>query len=124
MAVFSPCAMQKQHPEKNLKLTGKPLQPTLDFAQRLVRLQKKTWIRYVLVPGLTDADNDILRLADYIACLGPIIERIEVLPFHQMGAFKWKELGLNYTREQTQTPSPEAIDHARSLFACQGLIVC
>ena len=108
-------------PEKYLKLTGKELQPTLDFAQRLVRLKKKVWIRYVLVPGLTDDDNDILRLADFVVGLGSIVERVEVLPFHQMGAFKWRELGIDYPLEHTPTPSVEATAHARSLFASRGL---
>jgi pyruvate formate lyase activating enzyme len=110
-------------PDKYLKLTGQPLQPTLDFAQRLVRLQKKIWLRYVLVPGLTDGEDDILRLADYVASLGPIVERIEVLPFHQMGAFKWKDLGLAYPLENTPTPSVKATNRARSLFASKGLTV-
>ena len=108
-------------PEKYHKLTGKELQPTLDFAQRLVRLKKKIWIRYVLVPGVTDDDRDILRLADFVAGLGATVERVEVLPFHQLGAFKWKELGLVYPLEHTLTPSAAATDHARSLFASRGL---
>jgi pyruvate formate lyase activating enzyme len=110
-------------PEKYLKLTGQPLQPTLDFAQRLVRLNKKLWLRYVLVPGLTDGEEDILHLADYVAGLGPLVERVEVLPFHQMGAFKWKDLGLDYPLKNTPTPSVEATDRARSLFASKGLTV-
>lgn len=108
-------------PEKYLKLTGSALQPTLDCAERLVRLKKKMWIRYVLVPDLTDDDNDILRLADYVARLGACVERVEVLPFHQMGAFKWKELGIPYALERTPTPTPEAVDHARGLFRSKGL---
>jgi pyruvate formate lyase activating enzyme len=110
-------------PEKYLKLTGKPLQPTLDFAQRLKRLHKKMWIRYVLVPGVTDDDKDILRLVDFIATLGDSVERVEVLPFHQLGAFKWKELGLDYTLEHSPTPTPEAVLHAQGLFASKGLKV-
>jgi pyruvate formate lyase activating enzyme len=110
-------------PEKYHALTGQHLQPTLDFAQRLKRLQKKIWLRYVLVPGLTDDDVDVTRLANYVADLGPIVERVEVLPFHQLGAFKWKELGMSYPLEHTPTPSLQAMDHARSLFAAKRLIV-
>jgi pyruvate formate lyase activating enzyme len=110
-------------PEKYLKLTGQALQPTLDFAQRLVRLRKKMWIRYVFVPGVTDDDADIRRLADFAAGLGDGVERIEVLPFHQMGAFKWKELGIPYALEHTPTPTVGALDHARGLFAAKGLRV-
>jgi len=110
-------------PDKYKKLTGSTLQPTLDCAERLVRLKKKMWIRYVLVPGLTDDDKDILHLADYIAGLGKTVERVEVLPFHQMGTFKWKELGINYALEKTPTPTVEAVDHAKALFASKGLMV-
>jgi pyruvate formate lyase activating enzyme len=110
-------------PVKYLALTGKELQPTLDFAQRLVRLKKKIWLRYVFVPGLTDDDADILKLADFLVTLGDALERVEVLPFHQMGSFKWKNLGIAYPLENTPTPTPEAADHARSLFASRGITV-
>jgi pyruvate formate lyase activating enzyme len=110
-------------PEKYKKITGKELQPTLDFAHRLVRLNKKIWIRYVLVPMLTDDQDDILRLADFLVTLGPIVERVEVLPFHQMGAFKWKALGIPYPLEHTPTPTLLQADAARQLFASRGLVV-
>lgn len=110
-------------PEKYQVLTGHTLQPTLDCAQRLSRLHKKMWLRYVLVPGLTDDEGDILRLADFVADLGSAVERVEILPFHQMGAYKWKELSLPYALEKTLTPSVEAIERARSLFASKGLTV-
>ena len=108
-------------PEVYRKLTGQALQPTLDFAQRLARLNKKVWLRYVLVPGLTDGDDDILRLADFAASLGTTVERVDVLPFHQLGSFKWKELGIPYQLDHTPTPTPESVTHARSLFASRGL---
>src|SRR6201996_3465699 len=73
-------------PEQYLRLTGQDLQPTMDFARRLVRLRKRMWVRYVLVPGLTDAAADINRLADFIVDLGDAVERVDVLPFHQLGA--------------------------------------
>ncbi|MDD4616543.1 MAG: pyruvate formate-lyase-activating protein [Alphaproteobacteria bacterium] len=108
-------------PDVYLAITGKPLQPTLDFAQRLVRLNKKMWIRYVLVPGLTDNEGDILALADYVKTLGPAVERIEVLPFHQMGAYKWKELELDYKLEEVPTPTPDETAMAKTLFKSRGL---
>jgi pyruvate formate lyase activating enzyme len=110
-------------PERYVELTGQPLQPTLDFAQRLVRLGKKMWIRYVLVPGLTDNEADIDRLAHYIASLGSAVERVEVLPFHQLGASKWAELGMEYKLADTPVPTGEQVAKARQLFAAQGLIV-
>jgi pyruvate formate lyase activating enzyme len=110
-------------PEQYRRLTGQDLQPTLDFAHRLVRMGKRMWIRYVLVPGWTDADADILRLADFVASLGPAVERLEVLPFHQMGAHKWQELGLPYALGDTPSPTSAGIEHARGLFASRGLVV-
>jgi pyruvate formate lyase activating enzyme len=108
-------------PEKYQELTGQALQPTLDFAQRLVRMNKKMWIRYVLVPGLTDDEGDILKLAEFIAGLESAVERVEVLPFHQMGAFKWKELGIPYRLEETRAPTADAVKRARELFESKGL---
>ncbi len=110
-------------PEKYLKLTGHPLQPTLDFARRLMRLKKKTWIRYVLVPGLTDDDNDILRLADIVSGMGDIVEQVDILPFHQMGAYKWEQLGLDYTLKDVPPPTEESLRRARALFETRGLKV-
>lgn len=110
-------------PEKHLKLTGHPVQPTLDFAQRLVRLGKKMWIRYVLVPDITDNNVDILNLADFVVSLGSAVERVEVLPFHQMGAHKWESLGMEYALARTPTPTAEQVQQARSLFASRGLLV-
>jgi len=110
-------------PERYQQITGRPLQPTLDFARRLVDLGKPMWIRYVLVPGLTDGAADILKLADFLAGLGPLVQRVEVLPFHQMGSYKWQSLGLEYRLAETPTPTPEQAAAARGLFASRGLAV-
>ncbi len=109
-------------PAQHERITARPLQPTLDFAQRLKALGKPMWLRYVLVPGLTDAKADIERLADIAASLGPSLERVEVLPFHQMGAGKWKALGLDYKLADTPTPTPEQTARARDIFAGRGLV--
>jgi pyruvate formate lyase activating enzyme len=106
------------------RLTGHDLQPTLDFARRLVRLGKPMWVRYVLVPGWTDAEADITRLADFIVTLGTAVERVEVLPFHQMGAHKWQQLGLPYELANTPAATVAETDAVRALFASRGLAVC
>src|ERR1700761_2526064 len=111
-------------PAQYRRLTGQDLQPTLDFAHRLTRLGKPMWIRYVLVPGWTDAPADILRLADFIATLGTAVDRVEVLPFHQLGAHKWQALGLHYQLNDTQAATPADTAAARALFASRGLQVC
>ncbi|MTJ80219.1 MAG: pyruvate formate lyase-activating protein [Telmatospirillum sp.] len=110
-------------PDQYQALTGKALQPTLDFARRLVNLGKKIWIRYVLVPNITDRDVDILTLADFVVSLGPAVERVEVLPFHQMGAHKWESLGMDYPLARVPTPTAEQVERARTLFASRGLMV-
>src|ERR1051325_5199796 len=76
--------------ERHRHLTGKDVGPTLDFARRLVERGKPVWLRYVLVPGLTDNTDDIAQLAKFAAGLGNV-ERVDVLPFHPMGRYKWKE---------------------------------
>ena len=97
------------------ELTGQPLQPTLDFAERLAALKKPVWLRYVLVPGWTDNLADIENLARYAHGLGNI-ERVDVLPFHQMGKFKWAELGLTYSLENTEPPEPELTRTVKDIF--------
>ena len=91
-------------PERHRHLTGKDIGPTLDFARRLAARRKPIWVRFVLVPGLTDDAKDIAQIAKFAAGLGNV-ERVDVLPFHQMGRFKWKELKLNYTLENVLPPT-------------------
>ncbi|PTW54321.1 pyruvate formate lyase activating enzyme [Breoghania corrubedonensis] len=108
-------------PVRYERLTAQPLQPTLDFAERLVQLGKPTWIRYVLVPGLTDDADDVAKMADFVSGLGKIVERVEVLPFHQMGASKWSELNMSYELTDTPTPTNEDTEAARDIFRSRGL---
>ncbi len=106
--------------ERHRHLTGWESDPTLDFARRLAARKKPIWVRFVLVPGLTDDAKDIAEIASFAAGLGNV-ERVEVLPFHQMGRFKWKELGLNYSLEGIVPPSAGAVDEARAQFRSMGL---
>lgn len=109
-------------PEKYKKLVAQPLQPTLDCAERMVRLGKQMRIRYVLVPGWTDATDEVSRMADYVAGLGRNVELVEVLPFHQMGISKWDQLGMDYKLRDTPTPTPDEAEIAREIFRARGLI--
>ncbi len=104
------------------KLTGVPLRPTLEFAERLSLLRKPIWLRYVLVPGLTDDLQEVEGLAEFAAGL-EVVERVDVLPFHKMGEFKWRELGLPYTLADTEPPSAELTARVRDLFRARGLTV-
>src|SRR5688572_28143611 len=101
-------------------LTGMDLTPTLAFAERLATLRKPVWIRFVLVPGLTDDPAIATGIAAFAAGLGNV-KRVEVLPFHQLGRFKWKALGLNYSLENTTAPSPELIRSTVGVFRERGL---
>lgn len=108
--------------ERHRQVTGMEVGPVLGFARRLADRKKPVWLRYVLVPGLTDDPEHISRLASFAAGLGTV-ERVDVLPFHQMGRFKWKELKLNYTLNDFQPPTADAVDHACAHFRAQGLNV-
>lgn len=107
-------------PERHRHLTGADNAPTLDFARRLADRRRLVWLRFVLIPGLTDNDDDIAQIARFAASLGNV-GRVDVLPFHQMGRFKWKELKLNYTLTAVQPPASEAVEHVCALFRAEGL---
>lgn len=109
-------------PQTYRHVTGAEIAPTLAFAQRLEALGKPMWVRFVLVPGLTDDPANLNALADYVATLR-MVERVEVMPFHKMGEFKWQALGLDYTLAATEPPTPQALDAARQVFAERGLNV-
>lgn len=106
--------------ETHRRVTGRDLWPTLDFARRLDSLGIETWVRFVLVPGLTDDPATIHRVADHAASLGSVT-RVEVLPFHQMGRGKWDELGLDYELADTPLPTAAATESARNVFRALGL---
>lgn len=107
-------------PARHQALTGMDVAPTLEFARRLAARRKPVWIRFVLVPGLTDDMADLARTAEFAASLGNV-ERVEVLPFHQLGKFKWERLGLDYTLENVQAPPPEMVERACEVLRSAGL---
>jgi pyruvate formate lyase activating enzyme len=106
--------------ERHRRLTGMDVAPTLDFARRLAERRKPIWLRFVLVPGLTDDPEEVAHVASFAAGLGNV-ERVDVLPFHQMGRFKWKELGLDYTLGDVAPPTAEAVERACATFRAEGL---
>jgi len=110
----------KTTPERHRALVGKDMEPTLEFARRLSRLGRKIWVRFVLVPGLTDDPKDIEQIAKFAAEL-KTVERVEVLPFHQMGRFKWNELGIDYKLSDIKPPSPELVERTCEQFREVGL---
>ena len=109
-------------PDTYRRVTGRDLQPTLDFGRRLAARGTEIWIRFVLVPGLTDDPANVDAVADYVATLATV-SRVEVLPFHQMGQDKWDSLGIRYELGGTRAPSPELVERVRGQFRDRGLTV-
>jgi pyruvate formate lyase activating enzyme len=107
-------------PAGHKKLTGREIEPTLQFARRLAARSRPIWVRFVLVPGLTDDFGDIANIARFAAGLGNV-ERVDVLPFHQMGRFKWERLGIRYALQDTEPPTTEACEQACEIFREAGL---
>jgi pyruvate formate lyase activating enzyme len=106
--------------ERHRHLTGMDNGPTLDFARRLASRKRPIWVRFVMIPGLTDDDENVSQIANFAGSLGSV-ERVDVLPFNQMGRFKWNELKLNYTLNNVEPPSREAVERACAKFREEGL---
>ncbi|KUN21379.1 pyruvate formate lyase-activating protein [Streptomyces antibioticus] len=102
------------------KVTGRPLDPTLDFARRLADLGKEVHVRFVLVPGLTDAPDNIAGVAAFAATLGNV-SRVDVLPFHKLGEAKWQALGRPFALHDTPCPTPDQVTSAKLVFEAHGL---
>lgn len=97
-------------------LTGVELAPTLELLRLSQDMGVPVWIRFVLVPGLTDNEDDLRGMADFLRQFSNI-EKIEVLPFHKLGEFKWAELGLPYTLADVEPPGKAALAKAREILA-------
>lgn len=104
------------------KVTGRTLAPTIEFGDRLAANGTEIWGRFVLVPGLTDAYENVEQVAGIMARWSSL-SRVEVLPFHQMGADKWEALGRTYELADTKPPSLELLERARNQFRSRGLTV-
>lgn len=104
-------------------LTGRSLQPTIDFGDRLAARGIPIWLRFVVVPGWTDDAANVEQVADIVARWREVVERVEVLPFHNMGQDKWDGLGMEYKLRDAQPPSPEVLERVRGQFRERGLTV-
>ena len=98
------------------ELTGFSNKKELEFAQYLSSIGKPMWIRQVLVPGYTDKEEDLLKLKDFISNLNTV-QKVEILPYHDMGKFKWKDLGLDYPLEGLRTATTEDVQRAKKLLS-------
>lgn len=109
-------------PQTYRAVTGVELEPTLRFAERLSAAGRCMWVRFVLVPGLTDAPDNVAGVARFVGRLSRV-ERVEVLPFHQMGRHKWEELGLTYRLADTPPADAGAVARVKAVFEAEGLPV-
>lgn len=100
-------------------VTGVSLSPTLKFLDHLKSMDITTWIRYVVVPQLTDNLDSVVKLSDYLDGY-PNVERIDLLAFHKMGEYKWKELGLDYKLTDTKEPSRELMEQVIKILSTNG----
>jgi pyruvate formate lyase activating enzyme len=107
-------------PARHKALTGMDNAPTLEFARRLAARKRPMWARFVLVPGVTDDLDDVKNIATFAASLGNV-ERVDVLPFHQMGKAKWAQLGMSYTLADVAPPSQALVDDVCTVFRSAGL---
>ena len=101
--------------DEHKKLTGWPNDNILDCARYLSEIGKPIWIRHVLVPTITDSDEYLHRLRTFIASLNNV-EKIEVLPYHTLGIYKWENLNIPYTLKDIPEPTPEQVQHAQQIL--------
>ncbi len=104
--------------EKHIELTGKPNTNILDCLKYLSEINKPVWIRHVLVPGITDVDEYLERTAGFIGELGNV-KRVDVLPYHSLGKYKWEQLGIPYQLEGVEPPTAERIENAKRILNVQ-----
>jgi pyruvate formate lyase activating enzyme len=107
-------------PDLHKRLTGMDNQPVHAFARRLAAARRPVWFRFVVVPGWTDDLTEIGKVANFAASLGNV-ERVEVLPFHQLGRFKWEKLGMDYALRDAKPPPPETTQKVIERFRSAGL---
>ena len=101
--------------EKHLSLTKQSNKQVLSFARFLSDMKKKTIIRYVLVPTITDAEEDLIKLREFLDTLNNVVN-IEVLPYHRSGISKWKDLGVKYELEKIEEPKKKMVERAEHLL--------
>lgn len=107
---------------KHQEITGVSSNKIFRFLEYLREINKRVWIRYVIIPGWTDDEGDIRRLAEFLKEF-PNIELIDILPYHTLGVYKWEAMGLEYPLKGVPTPDKEAMKKAKEIFLEYGLKV-
>jgi pyruvate formate lyase activating enzyme len=111
--------IKSSNPDTYRKVTGRELAPTLRFAERLASIGKPAWVRFTLVPGWTDDPANVEGIVKFVAPMKNV-EWVEVQPFHQMGAFKWKAMDLEYKCADTAPPTPDLKNRVIEQFRAAG----
>lgn len=109
--------LKEMNPERHRRLTGRENDNILEFARYLSEIGKPVWIRHVLVPERSDFVEDLQALRAFTETLANV-ERIEVLPYHTMGIFKWENMGIKYPLEGIRPPEPERVRQAEEILGC------
>ncbi len=102
-------------PQKCKDLVGVSNEKELEFARYLSDNNIKMWIRQVLVPGYTDSEEDLLKLKDFIKTL-KTVDKVQILPYHSMGKYKWKKLNVNYELENVRDATQDDVDKAKKIL--------
>ena len=105
-------------PEKHRALTGHTNENILDFARYLNEIGKPTWVRHVLVPGVTDDEENLRGIRAFLDTLSNV-KKVEVLPYHTLGIYKWESLGIPYTLKDVDPPTAESVKRAEEILGCQ-----
>ena len=111
--------IKSSNPDTYRKVTGRELAPTLRFAERLASIGKRVWVRFTLVPGQTDDPANVDGIAKFVAPMKNV-EWVEIQPFHQLGAFKWKAMKLEYKNADTPTATPDLVNRVIEQFRSAG----
>jgi len=111
--------IKSSDPDTYRAVTGREIAPTLRFAERLSEIGKPVWVRFTLVAGLTDDPANVEGIARFVAPMKNV-EWVEVQPFHQLGAFKWKAMKLDYKLVNTPAPTPDLVNRVLEQFRAAG----
>ena len=111
--------IKELNPARHRDLTGIDNTQIIAMAKHLSELKKPIWLRHVLVPQRTDFDEDLLALKKFIDSLDNV-QKVEVLPYHTLGAYKWADLGMEYPLDGIDPPTEERVANARRILGCMG----
>ncbi|MCL2407109.1 MAG: pyruvate formate-lyase-activating protein [Defluviitaleaceae bacterium] len=114
--------VKSRNPETFKKIAGVSIDKTLRFAEYVKEKGIETRVRFVLIPGYTDSEDELHAMAEYVKTLANV-KNVGVLPFHQLGAYKWDDLQLNYKLRGHREPTEAELESAKDVFRGYGLVV-